>query len=153
MQGIAIAGQAAPAVVFEHRRHEVELDVLPRSDVADHVGVFLRQFRQDHHLLGGEPAQIAALVLGRIERILGGQLAEVAALASQGDTLICLFSGGASAHLTLPAEGLTLNDLRKITEALLHSGAPIQALNTVRKHCERLKGGKLAQLAMPAQIW
>jgi glycerate 2-kinase len=80
-------------------------------------------------------------------------IAEVAALASQGDTLICLFSGGASAHLTLPAEGLTLNDLRKITETLLHSGAPIQALNTVRKHCERLKGGKLAQLAMPAQIW
>lgn len=80
-------------------------------------------------------------------------IAEVAALASRGDTLICLFSGGGSAHLTLPAEGLTLDDLRRITEALLHSGAPIHALNTVRKHCERLKGGKLAQLAQPAQVW
>ncbi len=80
-------------------------------------------------------------------------IAEVAALASRGDTLIALFSGGGSAHLTLPAEGLTLDDLRRITEALLHSGAPIHALNTVRKHCERLKGGKLAQLAQPAQVW
>ncbi len=80
-------------------------------------------------------------------------IAEVAALASQGDTLITLLSGGGSAHITLPAEGLTLDDLRGITEALLHSGAPIQALNTVRKHCERLKGGKLAQLAQPAQVW
>jgi hydroxypyruvate reductase len=80
-------------------------------------------------------------------------IAEVAALASTGDTLIALFSGGGSAHLTLPAEGLSLDDLRHITEALLHSGAPIQALNAVRKHCERLKGGKLAQLAHPAQVW
>ena len=80
-------------------------------------------------------------------------IAEVAALARSGDTLICLFSGGGSAHLTLPSEGLTLDDLRSITEALLHSGAPIHALNTVRKHCERLKGGKLAQIAQPAQVW
>jgi len=80
-------------------------------------------------------------------------IAEVAALARTGDTLICLFSGGGSAHLTLPAEGLTIADLRRITEALLHSGAPIHELNTVRKHCERLKGGKLAQIAQPAQIW
>ncbi len=80
-------------------------------------------------------------------------IAEVAALASKGDTLIALFSGGGSAHLTLPAEGLTLDDLRRITEALLRSGAPIQALNAVRKHCERLKGGKLAQLAHPARVW
>src|SRR5688572_1503258 len=38
------------------------------------------------------------------------RIAEVAALASRGDTLICLFSGGGSAHLTLPAEGLTISD-------------------------------------------
>lgn len=80
-------------------------------------------------------------------------IAEVAAMSSQGDTLIGLFSGGGSAHITLPAEGLTLDDLRQITEALLRAGAPIQALNTVRKHCERLKGGKLAQLAQPAHVW
>lgn len=62
----------------------------------------------------------------------------------RGATLLVLISGGGSAHLTLPREGLTLDDLRAATSGLQRAGAPIEELNAVRKHCERLKGGLLA---------
>jgi glycerate 2-kinase len=80
-------------------------------------------------------------------------IARVAREAGEGDTLIALISGGGSAMLTLPADGLTLDDLRAITDALQKAGAPITGLNTVRKHCEQLKGGGLARLAHPAEVW
>jgi hydroxypyruvate reductase len=79
-------------------------------------------------------------------------IARVAERSGPDDLLVCLISGGGSAHLTLPAEGLTLDDLRRITAYLLHTGAPIQDLNAVRKHCEQLKGGGLARLAAPANV-
>lgn len=60
------------------------------------------------------------------------------------DCLVVLVSGGGSAHLTLPREGITLGDIRAITDTCLRAGAPIGALNTIRKHAERLKGGGLA---------
>ncbi len=80
-------------------------------------------------------------------------IAEVARKADKGDKLIVLLSGGGSAHLTLPAGGLTFEDVRVITGALQRAGAPIGQLNTVRKHIEQLKGGGLARLAVPAQVW
>jgi hydroxypyruvate reductase len=78
-------------------------------------------------------------------------VAEVAAQARAGDLVLGLISGGGSAQLTLPAAGLTLADLQNVTQALLKAGAPIQALNAVRKHCERLKGGGLLRLIAPAR--
>ncbi len=60
------------------------------------------------------------------------------------DTVIVLISGGGSAHLTLPAEGLTLEDIAEATRRIQRSGATIRELNAVRKHCEQLKGGRLA---------
>jgi glycerate 2-kinase len=80
-------------------------------------------------------------------------IAEVARQADEGDTLIALISGGGSSHLTLPAGDLQLDDLRQIAEALMRAGAPVRHLNTVRKHCEVLKGGGLARLADPARVW
>ncbi len=71
---------------------------------------------------------------------------------SDHDTLLALISGGGSAHLCSPVEGLSLDDLRTITDALLRAGATINELNAVRKHCERLKGGNLARIAAPASI-
>ncbi len=68
------------------------------------------------------------------------------------DTLLVLISGGGSAHLCAPVEPLALDDLRRITNALLRAGATIQELNAVRKHAERLKGGNLARLAHPARV-
>ncbi len=63
-------------------------------------------------------------------------------------SLLVLLSGGASALLTLPAATLTLDDLRAVTGALLRAGATIDDLNCIRKHCEQLKGGGLARLAV-----
>jgi hydroxypyruvate reductase len=60
------------------------------------------------------------------------------------DLLLCLFSGGGSALLTLPADGLSLADKREVNGALLRSGAPIAEINCVRKHLSAIKGGRLA---------
>jgi glycerate 2-kinase len=72
--------------------------------------------------------------------------------ASAEDVFLTLLSGGASALLPDPAEGLTLEDLQETTSLLLRSGAPIGDLNAVRKHLARLKGGRLARLAAPARM-
>jgi glycerate-2-kinase len=70
-----------------------------------------------------------------------------------GDSLIItLISGGGSALMTLPAEGVKLMDFQKITELLLRSGATINELNTVRKHLSLFKGGQLARRAYPSKI-
>lgn len=64
-----------------------------------------------------------------------------------GDQLIALISGGGSSLLTLPAEGLTIEDLRTTTQALLMSGAPIGQMNVVRKHLSAILGGHMAREA------
>ena len=68
------------------------------------------------------------------------------------DLAICLISGGGSALMPLPSEGLTLKDLGETTHLLLRSGATIQELNAVRKHLSAVKGGQMAQVASPAKI-
>lgn len=68
------------------------------------------------------------------------------------ESIVVLISGGASALLTLPAGALKLTDVRSVTGALLRAGAPIEDLNTVRKHIERLKGGQLAALCAPTAM-
>jgi len=64
-----------------------------------------------------------------------------------GDHLIALVSGGGSSLLTLPAEGLSIEDLRATTQALLRSGAPIGQMNVVRKHLSAILGGHMAREA------
>jgi len=77
----------------------------------------------------------------------------VAGFARQpGGRVVCLLSGGGSAHLTLPSHGLALQDLRRVNEGLQRAGAPIEDLNAVRKHTEELKGGRLGVLAAPAGV-
>lgn len=65
-----------------------------------------------------------------------------------GDILIALISGGGSSLLTLPQAGISIDDMRKTTEALLRSGAPIEEMNVVRKHLSAILGGNLARLAI-----
>ena len=60
------------------------------------------------------------------------------------DLLLVLVSGGGSALLSLPAEGISMGDLKATTRELLKCGAPIQDMNTVRKHLSAIQGGKLA---------
>lgn len=68
------------------------------------------------------------------------------------DLVICLLSGGGSALVTLPAEGISLEDLRELTQLLLKSGAAIEEVNAVRKHLSKVKGGQLAKAAYPARV-
>ena len=68
------------------------------------------------------------------------------------DLVIALISGGGSSLLTVPAPGLTLADKQAVNTALLHSGAPIDAMNCVRKHLSAIKGGRLARAADPARL-
>ncbi|MER9726961.1 MULTISPECIES: glycerate kinase [unclassified Mesorhizobium] len=68
------------------------------------------------------------------------------------DLVVALISGGGSALLPSPAAGLTLADEIAVNEALLASGAPIAAMNTIRKHLSTIKGGRLAAAAWPAKL-
>ena len=71
---------------------------------------------------------------------------------SVDDLVICLISGGGSALLTLPADGLTLADKQAMNSALLKSGANITEMNCVRKHLSAIKGGRLALACAPARV-
>ena len=71
---------------------------------------------------------------------------------TEDDLVLCLISGGGSALLTLPAEGLSLQDKQRINQALLRSGTNIAEMNCVRKHLSRIKGGRLAQMCAPARV-
>lgn len=75
------------------------------------------------------------------------RMLEMAAQLGQDDLLLALISGGGSSLLAAPVEGITLKELRHVSKALLHAGATIQDINTVRKHLTRLSGGRLAQAA------
>lgn len=69
-----------------------------------------------------------------------------------GDQLLLLLSGGGSALLAAPVEGLSLADKQNVTRLLLRSGATISEINCVRKHLSRIKGGRLAVAAGAAQV-
>lgn len=77
---------------------------------------------------------------------------EMAARAGEDDLVICLISGGGSALLASPAEGIDLEDLQTTTGLLLRAGATINELNAVRKHLSSLSGGQLARSAHPARV-
>ncbi|NWF75536.1 MAG: glycerate kinase [Nitrospirae bacterium] len=66
--------------------------------------------------------------------------------------VVFLISGGGSALLTAPCKGILLHEKQYLTELLLHAGADIQELNTVRKHVSMVKGGRLAEIAYPAKM-
>ena len=72
---------------------------------------------------------------------------EAAGAANDRDLLLLLLSGGASALMALPADGISLEDKRRTSERLLREGAEIHALNAVRKHLSAIKGGQLAAAA------
>ncbi len=70
----------------------------------------------------------------------------------EGDFVLALVSGGGSALLVQPAGAITLAEKQAVNDALLASGAPIGAMNVVRKHLSRVKGGQLAAAAWPARM-
>jgi hydroxypyruvate reductase len=77
---------------------------------------------------------------------------ELAESAGEDDVVIALVTGGGSALLAAPAEGVALSDVQSLTDALLQSGADIGEINTIRKHLSQVKGGQLAAAAAPATV-
>ncbi len=86
----------------------------------------------------------------------GQQAAQRLLRAVQGlgadDLVLVLLSGGGSALLAAPMDGITLDDKRAVTKALLACGASIAEINCVRKHLSAIKGGRLALAAAPARV-
>ncbi|MCW2238948.1 glycerate kinase type-2 family protein [Azospirillum canadense] len=80
----------------------------------------------------------------RIKDLVGGLSAD--------DTVLCLISGGGSALLALPLDGITLDDKQAVNRALLKSGATISEMNCVRRHLSAIKGGRLAAACAPARV-
>ena len=82
----------------------------------------------------------------------GQRILALAEDAGADDLVITLLSGGGSALLVAPSEGISLADMQTMTDALLASGATIHEINCLRKHCDRLKGGQLARAVAPATL-
>jgi len=90
------------------------------------------------------PDEAGLVATQRMLDLLGGLGAD--------DFVLALISGGASALLVAPAAGVTLAEKQAVNAALLASGAPIDRMNTLRKHLSRVKGGQLAAAAYPARM-
>ena len=71
---------------------------------------------------------------------------------SADDTVVCLISGGGSALLTLPFDGISLEEKQAVNRELLRSGANICEMNTIRRHLSSIKGGRLAAACYPARV-
>jgi len=80
------------------------------------------------------------------------RIAKIAQQTQQGDLLLVLVSGGGSALIPFPADGISLDEKIATTDLLLASGASINEMNCVRKHLSQLKGGGLARMAAPADL-
>jgi hydroxypyruvate reductase len=80
------------------------------------------------------------------------RIAEIASQSGARDLLLCVISGGASALMPLPVEGMTLEGKKAVTRQMLACGATIHEMNTVRKHLSAIKGGHLAALGAPATV-
>jgi hydroxypyruvate reductase len=96
--------------------------------------------RSGHPVPMAEGEAAARTILGAVEGL------------GSNDLVICLISGGGSALLSLPADGVALEDKQAITRALLRSGATISEINCVRRHLSRIKGGRLAAACHPARV-
>jgi hydroxypyruvate reductase len=139
---LVAAGKAASAMAREAER--LLGDALAESlcvDVSDRIPLARTRRLIAGHPVPDEAGRRAADEVEALARGLGAD-----------DLLVLLISGGASALLPAPVEGLTLDDKARTTSVLLRAGTAIGELNAVRKHLSRLKGGGLARAAAPARV-
>lgn len=137
--GAGKASAAMAAAVEAHWRHSLEGLVVTRYGHAVPCGRI--EIVEAAHPV---PDQAGSEAAARIAQMVRG--------LSEDDLVLCLISGGGSALLAAPADGLTLADKQDVNRQLLASGAPIAAMNCVRKHLSALKGGRLAAAAYPAKV-
>jgi glycerate 2-kinase len=139
---VVAAGKAAPAMAAAAEA-VLGSRLTGGLAVANAAGPPLARVRL---LLSGHPLPDArgAQAAVAVEDLLRGLTAD--------DLVLVLLSGGASALLPAPVDGVTLADKSAVTSQLMRAGASISELNTVRKHLSRLKGGGLARAAAPARM-
>jgi glycerate-2-kinase len=124
--------------------------VLPRAAVRRAIGI---SSNRAEHLPPGVQWHVASHPVPNMESVAAAQaVLQVARAASARDLLLLLLSGGASAMMALPADGISLDDKRRTSQQLLQSGAEVRALNTVRKHLSAIKGGHLAAASQGAVL-
>jgi glycerate 2-kinase len=146
---ILAAGKAAGAMVEVAERHYLDQCGLPAhriSGLAVTRHGYARPTRLVRMIEAGHPIPDAAGLAATIETLA------LADGAGPSDLVLVLISGGASANWIAPALGLSFGEKQALTRALLASGASISEINTVRKHLSRIKGGRLAERAAPAQL-
>ena len=134
---VIAAGKAAPAMAAAVARRlgpRIRAGLVVASTPADVPERF-------ELIVGGHPIPTNA------SEQAGRRALALAESCRAGERLLVLISGGASALMAVPAEGITLDDKRATTAQLLRAGADIHALNTVRKHLSAIKGGWLAARA------
>jgi glycerate 2-kinase len=137
--GAGKASAAMAAALEQHWRHPLEGVVVTRYGHSAPTATI--EVLEAAHPVPDEAGQRAAL---RIAALTDGLTAD--------DLVICLISGGGSALLALPVEGVSLGDLQVVGRGLLTSGATISDMNCVRKHLSQLQGGKLAARCAPARV-
>ncbi|RAJ10993.1 hydroxypyruvate reductase [Chitinophaga skermanii] len=141
---IAAAGKAAASMLLSAEQilgTRIQAGLAVTQEIPAHTFTNMELFKADHPTPG--EASIAA---GEKMRAFCEQLKE-------GDVLIFLLSGGASALLADVVEGVTLEDMQVLSKLLLRSGANISEMNVVRKHLSYLKGGQLAKMVYPSTLF
>ncbi|WP_049980873.1 glycerate kinase type-2 family protein [Halolamina rubra] len=139
-------GKAAPGVVRA-------LDARLGERITDGLVVV----PEDHADVGGSIGAVALEAGGHPVPTPAGadateRLLDLAESADASTLVLSVVTGGASALLASPAGELAVDDLREVTRGLLDAGADIEAINAVRKHASRVKGGRLAAAAAPATV-
>jgi glycerate 2-kinase len=140
---IIVVGAGKASALMAQAAEEVLQDRIDQGVVITKKGpeVFLKRIKL---YFGGHP-------LPDLEGVEGTELImEAVAQAGKDDLVLCLISGGGSALLVSPCEGIRLEDKKKMTQLLLECGASIDEINIIRKHISRVKGGRLAKAAYPA---
>ncbi len=133
---VAAAGKAAASMALAVEQHWPRAAPLAGLAITRYAhGLPTTRIRV---LEAGHPVPDAAGEAGARE------LLESVRALGPDDLLLCLVSGGGSSLLSLPAAGVPIEGLKVMTQALLRSGAPIQEMNTVRKHLSAIQGGRLA---------
>ena len=177
LQGMSITALAAALPEQVVPAHLPTAHALPRGRVvvigAGKASAAMARAVEDHW--PGDPAQLSGLVITRYGHGVPCKHIEIVEAAhpvpdeagfaaarrmlhdtvgglTADDLVLCLISGGGSALLAVPAEGLSLADKQQVGRALLASGATIAEINCVRKHLSAIKGGRLALACQPARV-
>lgn len=115
-------------------------------------GLVITRYGYQRPCAGIRIVQAAHPVPDEAGAVATAEMLDLLAPLGPDDFVLALVSGGASSLLIAPVEGVTLDEKKAVNAALLASGAPIDRMNTVRKHLSRVKGGQLAAAAFPARM-